>query len=347
MGMSASQARFLGLTARKSNVEFQGQQVNQQRTSLANESAGLFNQMLALQVPTPPSATDFYSMAYTFPGEASNEECRILTWGTSSNPTMGAYNVEIKKTINDVGVKTPTMAVGTTITKSDEVDAAGNPIYTMGIPDSSGNIINYTLTKADKDVNGVKQEDGKDTYIPSYSYQKGGRTYFVSEELLNKMFGEESNLYGVTEENGSQTAHITKENQDAATESYYKGEKTVEYITLVGVTMETDDTGRFTGMKYSPTNDPNSMKETELTIEEIHDDEGYDKAMQEYNYKKMMYDRTIEDINTRTEIIQQQDKTLELNLKQLDTEQEAIQTEMEAVQQVIQKNVENTFKTFA
>ena len=40
MGMAASQARFLGLTARKSNVEYQVQQINQQRTSLANESLG-------------------------------------------------------------------------------------------------------------------------------------------------------------------------------------------------------------------------------------------------------------------------------------------------------------------
>ena len=55
MGMAASQARFLGLTARKSNVEYQVQQINQQRTSLANESAGLYNQMMELTVPTPPT----------------------------------------------------------------------------------------------------------------------------------------------------------------------------------------------------------------------------------------------------------------------------------------------------
>ena len=36
MGMAASQARFLGLTARKTNVEYEGQQINQQRTRLIN-----------------------------------------------------------------------------------------------------------------------------------------------------------------------------------------------------------------------------------------------------------------------------------------------------------------------
>ena len=34
MGLAASQARFLGLTARKSGVEYQGQQIKQQRTAL-------------------------------------------------------------------------------------------------------------------------------------------------------------------------------------------------------------------------------------------------------------------------------------------------------------------------
>ena len=66
MGMAASQARYLSLTARKTNTEYQGQQVNQERTALANQSAGLFNQMLSLEVPTPPVATDYTKTYYTF-----------------------------------------------------------------------------------------------------------------------------------------------------------------------------------------------------------------------------------------------------------------------------------------
>ena len=57
--MAASQARFLGLTARKTNVEYEGQQVNQQRTCLANQSANYYNQLLGMTVPTPPSIADF------------------------------------------------------------------------------------------------------------------------------------------------------------------------------------------------------------------------------------------------------------------------------------------------
>lgn len=68
--------------------------------------------------------------------------------------------------------------------------------------------------------------------------------------------------------------------------------------------------------------------------------------MNQYEYDKNKYDQAVQEINAKIEIIQNEDRSLELRLKQLDTEQEAIQTEMDAVQKVIQKNTESTFKTF-
>ena len=66
MGMAASQARYLGLTARKTNVEYEGQQINQARTALANQSANLFNRLLGLSVPTAPNTTNFTTQQYSF-----------------------------------------------------------------------------------------------------------------------------------------------------------------------------------------------------------------------------------------------------------------------------------------
>lgn len=66
MGMSASQARFLSLTARKTNVEYEGQQINQQRTTLSNESANYYSQLTQMTVPTPPSSQDYTKTSYTF-----------------------------------------------------------------------------------------------------------------------------------------------------------------------------------------------------------------------------------------------------------------------------------------
>ncbi len=66
MGMAASQARYLALVARKSNCEYEGQQINQARLLLSNQSANLFNQMLGLTVPVPPSTQDFTTTQYSF-----------------------------------------------------------------------------------------------------------------------------------------------------------------------------------------------------------------------------------------------------------------------------------------
>ena len=66
MGMAASQARWISLAARKTNVEYEGQQINQARTALANQSSELWNQLYGMEVPTAPSTTDFTTTQYTF-----------------------------------------------------------------------------------------------------------------------------------------------------------------------------------------------------------------------------------------------------------------------------------------
>ena len=48
MGMAASQARWISLAARKTNVEYEGQQINQARTALANQSSELWNQLYGM-----------------------------------------------------------------------------------------------------------------------------------------------------------------------------------------------------------------------------------------------------------------------------------------------------------
>jgi DNA repair ATPase RecN len=49
MGLAASQSRYLSLTARKSNLELTGQQINQSRMELANVTNDLFNTATSLE----------------------------------------------------------------------------------------------------------------------------------------------------------------------------------------------------------------------------------------------------------------------------------------------------------
>ena len=106
--------------------------------------------------------------------------------------------------------------------------------------------------------------------------------------------------------------------------------------------LETDGKGRFTSVRF----EDDSTVYT-LNTETITDEDAYQNAMNQYYYKQEQYDKAVRDINAKTELIQAQDRTLELRLKQLDTEQNALQTEMEAVKKVISKNVESSFKTFS
>lgn len=52
-------------------------------------------------------------------------------------------------------------------------------------------------------------------------------------------------------------------------------------------------------------------------------------------------------IQLRINSMQTLDKSLELQLRRVDTQQQAVQTELDSVKKVIDKNVELTFKTFA
>lgn len=57
MGLAASQARFLLLTARKSDLELKGQFINQQRMALANAMGQLFSSASSLDPDSKASQT--------------------------------------------------------------------------------------------------------------------------------------------------------------------------------------------------------------------------------------------------------------------------------------------------
>ena len=317
--MAASQARFLGLTARKTNTEYEGQQVNQQRTALASESAGLFNQMLSLAVPVPPSATDYYSMRYSY--ESSGQSYEITNYSAGTDP--GKYDVTVR-TAYDVVNYTPIVinkdkesTITQTLYKKTE---AGVTSYYMTFGSST---TEYAL--AGPAVNTTLSEQQIPPLPPTqeyYSYKRDGTSYYLTKELVEtnaSTTGYSEEMQAYRQDNSKKVVDTTYNNCALIADSTGK----FQYITLPD------------GTQYA------------LTLEEVTDDAGYEEAMQKYNYEKMKYDKTIADINAKTEKIQVQDRTLELRLKQLDTEQEALQTEMEAVKKVIDKNVETTFKTFA
>ncbi len=518
MGMAASQARYLALTARKTNTEWEGQQINQARTALANQSANLFNRLLGLEVPNAPKTTDYTELQYSF-SDGDNESV-IDSWQqlSSANPDynyivnhyyMAKVYTGSKKLLED-----PQVHTGNEVVENQFVNPSvvwnDNGTCTVTFPNGAvttlDEITNEKAEKDDKltvqfnDFAKAKELAYEAGAIPAgevYGYQDASGTwhFFLKEEVdaIDEMKPEVSldplnNTYTITTADGKETityepleeieqdkkfetalaefkaamkasgkevsddniyvshdangnwhffipgdlenpveytseqsmwignckaSELTSFNKDQAAElaqvlrdcpdssiskylsfdnngnliyngqgiytftmngktyftteadlyhsmntAYESPEKPIDiqnrltyynasYIDkkIEGTNhalLETDGNGRFTSVKFD-----NDSVVYSLNVETVTDEAAYKDAMNEYLYKKEQYEKTIADINAQTSIIQQEDRTLELRLKQLDTEQNALATEMDAVKKVIKDNVEKTFKTFS
>lgn len=379
MGMAASQARFLGLTARKTNTEYEGQQVNQQRTTLANKSANYYNDLLGMTVPTPPSVEEYTKTSYTFnDGSLENSINSLIA------QTNGTYLVSYTRTWQDDNAVVSSSS--SIVTRSGE---AGNYVYSVGskilrplgsaqsFTDESGATMyyrkqadgSYKWTDADgQEVTpeGTVQVNSEDEYLKTLTPKQIAdlqQEELQYAEMLSDKYGESAEGWQVIYRKNTsddtwvptfyKKEDLTKEttiySETGSSQSFIPAytvgsEKCSDEVKGATATLERDASGRYINITiYDGNGDGITYA---LTTNTVTDQAAYDDAMNQYEYNKSQYDKSVQDINSKIEIIQAQDRTLELRLKQLDTEQEAIQTEMEAVQKVIEKNTGDTFKTF-
>ena len=496
--MAASQARFLGLTARKTNVEYEGQQVNQQRTTLANQSANYYNQLLGMTVPTPPSINDYTKTVYTFQdGNLSNNITALIAqsngeykvsyvsqWQNDFAPVSNGAAIVFKdtthkdfdlykvgsQTLRDLGQKAVTYKkmeyvpsidtfnfTNVTGGKLEFINKTTSEKYTYDITDPEnstmgevhfkgkvGNVtyddleiifdktnnkyvyhsetagrnidldnvilsdasINYNNRERSNinlisylDANNVAKigvqypgmsgnplqadsaninlkinsmsvntevthtEDIYDSYLSTLSGQQLTKALQEEEQykaLLSEKYNTNNWLVRYVKDTTSGTWNPVFYNKDIVEAAIYNDEtgasqsnitsyrmgSAIETEEVKGVTarLEKDATGRYIAITLNP----GTVQELSysLTTNTTTDQAAYDDAMNQYEFDKYQYDKSIQEVNAKIEIVQTEDKNLELRLKQLDTEQDAIQTEMDAVQKVIEKNTESTFKTF-
>ena len=364
MGMAASQARFLGLTARKSNVEYQVQQINQQRTSLANESAGLYNQMMELSVPTPPSVNSFYKTKYVLDNSASDgysSSDYSISSMTKTYQNNGEYSVDLTSTVTE-------MKPSNTIFSFKDIKEE-NGVYSITVKKKDATL-STPLTydpKASAYKNGSLNFETNQIYIIEENGQKpDGFSLFSPEEQasIKYFFKDDSNkyyylteedLFGTKATDGSETftgglLNNNLKSMDDDNFTFFSSYPiSKERITPVKATIESASNGRLTRIAI---NDDESYPEDlrgitfNLSTVQEYDEAGYSQAMNDYEYEKAMYEKAISDINSKTESVQAKDQSLELKIQQLDTEQNAIATEMESVTKIIDDNVQKTFNVF-
>ena len=351
MGMSASQARFLSLTARKTNVEYEGQQINQQRTALSNESSNYYSQLTSLAVPVPPSSADYTKVTYTFnDGNEKNTVTSIVA--TKDTASTGIYMLNYVQEIPvDTMVVNGTNIITRTGNDPDYSYSVGAvTLQTAGVGDSKEKFIKAGIPKEvveqySESERAAKLEVEKQ-YVAMATEEYGSENWMVRYVQNSSTGNYEPVLYDkheleTTDYNEKTGASLS------GIKTYVFGESTEsKEIKNAEAKVEQDASGRYISLFIYTDKEHTTGRKYDLTTTSESDDVRYNDAMNQYYYDKAKYDQEIQEINAKIEIIQVQDKNLELKLKQLDTEQNAIQTEMDAVKKVISKNVESSFKTF-
>ena len=348
MGMAASQARFLGLTARQNNVEYEGQQVNQQRTTLANQSANYYNQLLGMAVPTPPSTSDFTKTVYTFEdGNLSNSITSLIAQpnGEYLVSYVSSWVDEFTPVANGNSIITTNVPTKDTFYYGSVQLRNLNSKVTYGSDEQKNDPFLKTLS-ADQIA---KLNDEEEQYLAmldkKYGSGDGSSKWFVRYQLNTTTGTFEPMFYN--QDVVKNANYSTTGTSQSNIPQYKMGSAPVtEEVKGVHARLEKDSTGRYIGITLNTDQDTSKQVSYSLTTNTSTDQRAYDDAMNQYEYDKYQYDQSIQEINAKIEIIQAQDKNLELRLKQLDTEQKALQSEKEAVEKVVQKNVESTFKTF-
>ena len=330
MGIAATQARLIALTSRMSDLEYQGQQINQQRTTLSQKVNALYTQLTEMEVPTPPSVNDYTEIVYS--GADGAETFRL---GNVRPDGSQYYRVEMIYTryghFMDPGRRY----------NIEAMDGGGYCI--AGDPDRP--VISYADAYPDQ----ISEEEDA-------GYLEAIRASFP--DYANATDDEIRNAFMVYLESNSRatydTPHFFRRDEMilpggsgyVQSYDYIVNGQYEETVEKAGCRLTFDSAGRIVTLEV-PDEDGSSYRLFNLSAESVTNEAAYDDAFNDYEYDKYLYDKKQQDLNRQTEILQFQDKQLELKLTRLDNERNAVKTEMDAVKKVVDENIERSYKTFS
>ncbi|MBR6164092.1 hypothetical protein IKQ26_09445 [bacterium] len=317
MGLAACQARYLSITARKTNVEYEALQINQQRTSLATRTSEIYNKLCSLDQPVQPSPVDYYKTDYSYSVTSGDESGNYTIDSYVKNTGADTYTVYATRTYD-----TQTASRTTSSQVTNAIDN-GDGTFTLTFADGSQKI--YSTTSNSQTIIDIINKalgtqaipDGEQLY--QYTDTDSGNVHYLTNTELQELLAGTATTYNDY--------------------SVYKTSAT-EKVTINDASLEFDTTGRLT--KISTPDYTNVEVNSTTQFDEI----AYQQAMKVYNAKQADYDSEVKRLQNETNRIQQQDKTLELKLDQLDTEQQTLKTELESVTKLLDDNVKNIFNTF-
>jgi len=293
MGMSASQARLLSLTARMHDLEYQAQDLDNNKLQLSNQST---------------TAYDEYSKELN----STKYQMNVVSSDSSTSKIDVTYNA-----LTGTNGSAHSMYVLT--------DAKTNAIY---LPEAVTKAMNGSIPST---VDNFLQ-------IVGSSYLYSGRNY-SSDEIRSKMASDGSQSYwtavyyqltGFTDNNGNVTSghnYASVSSSNASDRAWITEQ--VEKGNIVLNKMDNDqETVGTTGVNiFEQTN-----LSTDSGLSETADTSRVNQAEVKYEHQ--------------LDLINQKDKNLDLQLSRIENERNALKTEYDSVKDLVQKNIERSYKTF-
>ena len=348
MGMAASQARFLGLTARKSTLEYEAQQINQQRLSLADQQTEITkdyndkmsNRMFLYIDPTTGEANKQLKYSDIVRSYGDGKTSDIVNYrivdknGNIVVPNYPIGDEEIRAKIDkyniteDVKDNTKMYANiidGTWEMRAKRVDDDGEEHW-FTIPYNEADFITKMRAQNPEDETDTEYWRLYNTLVDKVD----GKYQELSFENLTSMKDLEIRLYDKNDK------IVVPEMPEADYEEVF-GQYCVDEHCIDPKYME----DKFRNGEWF-IQQPDTSRENGWSV---------NKYWSSCNFIEDVYD-TSDDSAAEAEYealiskVQKQDKLLEMRLKQLETERNAIQTEMDSVSDVVKKNIESSFNTF-
>lgn len=355
MGMSASQARLLTLTARLSDLEYSAQNISNTKIRLADQtedaataySEALNQQMLTVYDGDTNSyieATAFNLSTYDAISSTDNQRILVNNAGQIGVPKAVAEAFNWAADPNNT-------ATSSYVFRNTRDESTGQPLYFDEYgPDALGNtvLLESGFEKALKA--NVTDKDGNHTY-PDGKYDQRQVTYYTnlwngSEDFMASLNPDYTSDPEPFDQNGNQVAIY-----DGAMSQYYTNlfieMQAHGYFIIDGQNMNDSEwlyNQLNNGSVYIKTWDHDGGEDGTGAFVEGPWQSG-DKSLKVQDNDSVIA-KAEADYDTAMARIHSKEAKLDLQLKQIDTEHNAVQTEVDSVKKVIDKNIERTFKMF-
>ncbi|MBQ2871719.1 hypothetical protein IJE86_08460 [bacterium] len=312
MGLAASQARLLLLTARKSDLEYRAQMISQTKLSLAMETEGIAKKYTKALNNT--TLTFEYFDVVNDP-DAQKATTEVLNYQNFCNKTGSQYRLRSAET-------------GKVVCLS--LDEASRYVNKDNYLLAKGTYYEDDNGKAIKVTDGVTVPAGKDTFeVNKDGLIVTGEGENVKHELA---YDEETYQKKLLEYQATMDVLPALDNKDWLQQALQSGLLIIEKVesgrTNIGEYKNGDAPVTKKTMGWTATS-LSGMSDVATTYDTS--DDGAAEAT--YQYESLR--------------VQTKDKQLDVELKQIETQQKACESELESVKKVIQKNVETSFKYFS